>query len=237
MALGIVCLCAVSQGNELTELIASLQQLEGVNAVNVDVHIESVDAAKSKTAQHLNAVVCVDANTMRLTVAKGSLKSRLLSELSLTRAVELLNYGPCLADDLNGLTLTKKSAAQYLGEPCQKWYLEANKKKSSFGIKASRKQTMNLWVDAQGYPLKADMKTVTVAGIAFVKQTSESRREQRYQRIGDRLVLNYDDEETMVKHGKKGGYTQQLTTTVTERMEVSMQALATPSTLSVFPAK
>ena len=72
---------------------------------------------------------------------------------------------------------------------------------------------VELWIDADGYPVTASFKAQNKGRILLFKFTSESARQQRYERLGSRLVLVFDNNETDIK-SKAGAEKRTVTTTV-----------------------
>ncbi|MGD8501799.1 MAG: hypothetical protein PVJ86_14195, partial [Phycisphaerales bacterium] len=90
---------------------------------------------------------------------------------------------------------------------------KSEKKESKFGMSATSRRDVELWIDADGYPVAASFKVQNKGRILLFKFTSESARQQRYERLGGRLVLVFDNNETDAK-SKAGDEKRTVTTTV-----------------------
>lgn len=80
-------------------------------------------------------------------------------------------------------------------------------------MSSTTRKDVELWVDADGYPVAASFKTQTKANVLLLKINSESTRYQRYARRADRLVVVLDRNDTDVKT-KVGDEKRTVTTTV-----------------------
>jgi len=100
------------------------------------------------------------------------------------------------------------------GVACRHWRLKSEKKEKKFGISSTTVRDVELWIDADGYPEAGSFKTQTKGRLLLFKFSAGSTRNQRYQRLGGRLVLVLDRTETDVK-SKAGDEKRTVTTTVT----------------------
>jgi len=213
-----VCLtCAVGYGEELPDLINRLQKLDGKNPIRGIVSIEDRTPKTKETGslqiEKANVTITADANALSLTFAGHITNNRIFREFSLLRAGELVHYGPPLARELDGLKLVEILPGSHEGVPCNRWRLESEETQSKLGASSTRRRDVELWIDAEGYPLAASFKTLRKGKMLFIKMSSESVREQRYRRLGDRLILILDKNETDIKM-KSGSEKQIVTTTV-----------------------
>ena len=210
-------LCGVGYGGEVDDLVARLQKLEGKDSIRAVVHIEDrvskAEDEKSKLLEEADFIITADANTLTLSVAGKISNNRLFREFSLLRAGELVHYGPNLARELEGLKLIENKSDVYQGVSCKRWCLKSECKESKFGISSTTLRDVELWIDAEGYPVAGLFKTQTKGRLLLIKFSSESAREQRYQRLGSHLVLIYDKNETDMK-SKAGDQKRTITTTV-----------------------
>jgi len=101
----------------------------------------------------------------------------------------------------------------YQGVSCKRWRLKSERKESKFGISSKTLRDVELWIDADGYPVAGSFKAQTKGRVLLFKFNSESTREQRYQRLRGRLVLVLDRNETDVK-SKAVDQKRTITTTV-----------------------
>ena len=122
-------------------------------------------------------------------------------------------YGPSLARELAGLKLVERLPDSYEGLSCTRWRLESEEKQSKLGMSSTNRRDVQLWIDADGYPLAAVFKTQIKASFLLFKISSESARQQRYKRLGGRLILVLDKNEIDVKT-KAGDEKRTVTTTV-----------------------
>jgi len=210
-------LCGVGYGGEVDDLVARLQKLEGKDSIRAVVHIDDrvskVQDEKSKLLEKVDFVITADANTLTLTVAGKISNNRLFREFSLLRAGELVHYGPELASELDGLKLIENAPDVHQGVSCKRWRLKSELKQSKFGISSTILRDIELWIDAEGYPVAGSFKTQTKGRMLLFKFNSESARQQRYQRLGSRLVLVFDKNDTDIK-SKAGNQKRTITTTV-----------------------
>ncbi|MGD8501395.1 MAG: hypothetical protein PVJ86_12155, partial [Phycisphaerales bacterium] len=104
--------CAASYGDELPDLIARLEKLDGKDPIRGEVHIEDrTTRAREKGSKQLekaDLMITADANALTLTVTGDISNSRIFREFSLLRAGELVHYGPSLAHEMDGLKLIEK---------------------------------------------------------------------------------------------------------------------------------
>lgn len=210
-------ICGVGYGGEVADLVARLEKLDGKDSIRAMVHIgdrvSKIQDEESKLLEKEDFVITADANTLMLTVAGKISNNRLFRDFSLLRAGELAHYGPHLARELEGLKLVKNGTDVYRGVSCKRWHLKSERKESKFGISSTTLRDVELWIDAQGYPVAGSFKAQIKGRILFFKFNSESVREQRYKRLGGRLVLIFDRNETDVK-SKAGEQKRTITTTV-----------------------
>lgn len=209
--------CAASYGKELPDLVDRLQKLDGKDPIRGVVHIEDHTSGKkgkeSRQPEKADLIITADANALTLKVTGDISNNRIFREFSLLRAGELMYYGPSLARELAGLKLVEKLPDSYEGLPCTQWRLESEEKQSKLGMSSTRRRDVELWIDADGYPVAALFKTQIKASVLLFKVSSESTRQQRYKRLGGRLILALDKNETDVK-AKAGDEKRTVTTTV-----------------------
>jgi hypothetical protein len=216
--------CAAGYGEELPDLITRLQKLDGKDPIRGEVHIEDRTTSTqekgskqqekgSKQLEKADLMVTADANALTLTVTGEVSNSRIFREFSLLRAGELVHYGPSLAREMDGLKLVEKLPDSYKGLSCTRWCLKSEKKESRFGMSSTRRRDVELWIDADGYPVAASFKIQNKGRMLLFKFTSESARQQRYERLGGRLVLVFDNNETDIK-SKAGDEKRTVTTTI-----------------------
>ena len=210
-------ICSIGYGDEVADLIARLEKLDGKDSIRAMVHIDDnvskVQDEKSKLLEKVDFVITADANTLTLTVAGKISNNRLFREFSMLRAGELAQYGLNLANELDGLKLVENAPDVYRGVSCKRWRLKSQRKESKFGISSTTLRDVELWIDAEGYPVAGSFKAQTKGRLLLFKFNSESAREQRYQRMGSRLVLVFDKNETDIK-SKAGDQKRTVTTTV-----------------------
>ena len=210
-------LCGVSYGGQVDDLVAQLEKLEGKDSIRAMVHIDDrvskAQDEKSKLLEKADFVITADANTLAITVAGKISNNRLFREFSLLRARDLTHYGSQLASELDGLKIIENEPGIYRGVSCKRWRLKSERKESKFGISSTTIRDVELWIDTDGYPVTGSFKTQTKGRLLLFKFNSESAREQRYQRLGGRLVLVFDKNETDVK-SKAGQQKRTITTTV-----------------------
>jgi hypothetical protein len=210
-------ICGVSYGGEVADLVARLEKLDGKDSIRAMVHIgdrvSKIQDEESKPLEKVDFVITADANALTLTVAGKISNNRLFRGFSLLRAGELAHYGPHLARELDGLKLVENEPDVYQGVSCKRWRLKSERKESKFGISSTTLRDVELWIDAEGYPVAGSFKAQTKGRVLLFKFNSESAREQRYQRLGGRLVLIFDNNETDVK-SKAVDQKRTITTTV-----------------------
>jgi hypothetical protein len=213
-------ICGVGYGGEATNLVTRLEKLDGKDSIRAIVHIDdrasNVLDEESKPLEKMDCVITADANALTLTVADKISNNRLFRDFSLLRAGKLAHYGPYLARELDGLKLVENRPDEYQGVSCRRWRLKSERKESKFGISSTTLRDVKLWIDAEGYPIAGSFKEQTKGRMLLFKFNSESVREQRYQRLGGRLVLVFDRHETDVK-SKAGEQKRTITTTVEVR--------------------
>jgi hypothetical protein len=209
--------CSVACGEELLDLIKRLEKLNGNNSIHAVVRIEDrmpkIQDKESKLLEKADFVITADANALTLTVAGKISDTRLFREFSLLRAGELVHYGPHLARDLDGLKLVENRAGSHQGVSCRHWRLKSEQKQKQFGVSSTTVRDVALWIDANGYPLAGSFKTQTKGRMLLFKFDAGSTRNQHYQRLGTRLVLVLDKNETDVK-SRAGNQKRTVTTTV-----------------------
>lgn len=216
--------CTAGYGEELSDLITRLQKLDGKDPIRGEVHIEDRTTSTqekgakqqekgAKPLEKADLVITADANALTLKVTGDIPNSRIFREFSLRRAGELVHYGPFLAREMDELKLVEKLPDSYKGLSCTRWRLKSEKKESRFGMSSTTRRDVELRIDADGYPVTASFKTESKGRILLFKFTSESARQQRYKRLGSRLVLVFDNNETDIK-SKAGAEKRTVTTTV-----------------------
>jgi hypothetical protein len=209
--------CSVSYGDQVADLVTRLEKLDGKDSIRSMVHIgdrvSKVQDEDSKLLEEANFVVTVDANSLTLMVAGKVSNNRLFQEFSILRAGQLVQYGASLAHEMDGLKLVENEPDIYQGVSCRRWRLKSERKESKFGVSSTTLRDVKLWIDAEGYPIAGSFKTQTKGRMLLIEFNSDSAREQRYQRMGDRLVLVFDRNETDVK-SKAGEQKRTITTTV-----------------------
>ena len=207
----------VGYGGQVADLVARLEKLDGKDSIRAMVHIgdlvSKVQDEKSKPLEKADFIITADANSLTLTVAGKISNNRLFREFSMLRAGELAHYSPHLARDLDGLKLVENGPDVYQGVSCKRWRLKSQRKESKFGISSTTLRDVELWIDAEGYPVAGSFKAQTKGRLLLFKFNSETAREQRYQRLGGRLVLVFDRNETDVK-SKAGDQKRTVTTKV-----------------------
>ena len=210
-------ICGVGYGGEVAEMVTRLEKLDGKDSIRAIVHISDrvskVQDEESKPFEKADFAITADANALTLTVVGKISNNRLFRDFSMLRAGQIAQYGPYLAHELDGLKLVENGPDVYQGVPCKRWRLKSERKESKFGISSTTLRDVELWIDIEGYPVAGSFKTQTKARMLLFKFNSESSREQRYQRIGGRLVLVFDRNETDVK-SKAGDQKRTVTTTV-----------------------
>ncbi len=210
-------LCGVGHAADLPDMISRLEKLDGKNTICGAVHIEDrtsrTDDKDTKPLEKADFVITADANELTVVVAGKISDSRVFREFSVLRAGELAHYGPHLARELDGLKLIANRAGSHQGVACRHWRLKSEKKEKKFGISSTTVRDVELWIDVAGYPVAGSFKTQTNGRMLLFKFKAGSTRNQRYQRLGTRLVLVYDKNETDVD-SKAGKEKRTITTTV-----------------------
>ncbi|MBC8468450.1 MAG: hypothetical protein H8D56_03170 [Planctomycetes bacterium] len=213
-------ICGAGYGEEVADLVTRLEKLDGKDSIRAMVHVgdrvSNVLDEESKPLEETDFVIAADANELTLTFAGKISNNRLFRDFSLLRAGELAHYGPHLARELDGLELVENGPEVYRGISCRHWFLKSERKESKFGISSTTLRDVELWIDAEGYPIAGSFKAQTKGRMLLFKFNSELAREQRYQRLGGRLVLVFDRDETDVK-SKAGEQKRTITTTVEVR--------------------
>ena len=210
--------CGLVDAAELTDLLARLEKLDGKGAICGAVHIEDRTSRKDdeagKPLEKADFEIMADANTLSVTVVGEISDSRVFQEFSLLRAAELAHYAPRLARELEGLKLIENRAGSHEGVSCRHWRLKSEKKEKRFGISSTTVRDIELWIDADGYPLAGSFKNESKGRMLLFKFSAGSIRSQRYKRLGNRLVLVLDKSESDVK-SKAGAEKRTITTTLT----------------------
>jgi len=210
--------CGVGYGAGLPDLIARLEKLDGTNTICGAVHIEDrtsrTEDGDGKPLEKADFTITADANALTVAVAGKISDSRVFREFSVLRAGELAQYGPALARELDGLELIENRAGSHKGVSCRHWRLKSQEKQKKFGFSTSTVKDVELWIGADGYPLAGLFKTQTKGRMLLFKFSAGSTRNQRYQRLGTRLVLVHDKNETDVD-SRAGKEKRTITTTVT----------------------
>jgi len=210
-------ICGVGYGGQVADMVARMEKLDGKDSIRAIVHISDsvskVQDEKSKPLEKAVFVITADANSLTVTVAGKISNNRLFREFSILRAGELSQYGPNLARELDGLKLVENAPVVYRGISCNRWRLKSERKESKFGISSTTLRNVELWIDAEGYPVAGSFKTQIKGRMLLFKFNSESAREQRYKRLGGRLVLVFDKNQTDMK-SKAGEQKRTITTTV-----------------------
>jgi len=195
--------CSVGNGEELSDLIARLEKLDGKNAIYGAVHIEDLtsraDDKDTKPLEKADYMITADANALTVMVAGKISDSKVFREFSMFRAGELVQYGPHLARELDGLKLIENRAGLHQGISCRYWRLNSEEKQKKSGVSSTTVRDVELWIDADGYPVAGSFKAKTEGRMLLFKFDAGSIRSQRYQRLGNRLVLVLDRNETDVK--------------------------------------
>ena len=212
-----VFICATSYGEGLPNLIARLQKMEGNEPVQAVVHIEDrtprAGAKGTQQIENVDLIIAANTNTLTLTVIGKISNTAIFREFSLLRIGELLHYGSTLARKLAGLELVGRSPDSYEGISCIRWRLQSEEKQSKFGASTSKRQDAELWIDANGYPVAALFKIQGEGKVLFFKQSRKYTYEQRYKRLGDRLILVFDKIDETEKQGESDRI-KRITTTV-----------------------
>lgn len=209
--------CGVGYGQDVAGLIARLEKLDGKNRIRGAVHIEDrISKTANKEAKPLEKadfIIRADANALTLIVAGEISNTRVFREFSLLRAAALTHYGPHLVRELDGLKLVEKRLGVHQGISCNRWRLESEKKEKRFGVSSTTRRDVELWIDANGYPVAASFKVQVKGRMLIFKFSSESGRQQRYERLGSRLILVFDKNEIDIK-SRAGEEKRTVTTTV-----------------------
>jgi hypothetical protein len=213
----IVLICGIGYGGEVADLVTQLDKLDGKDPIRAMVHIEDqvykVLDEESKPLEQMDFIITADANAITLTIADKISNNRLFRDYSLLHAGELVHYSTHLARELDGLNLVENEPDVYQGVSCKRWRLKSELKESKFGISSTTLRDVELWIDAEGYPVAGSFKSQTKGRMLLFKFNSETARQQRYQRLGSRLVLVFDRNETDVK-SKAGQQKRTITTTL-----------------------
>lgn len=214
--------CVAGYGAELSDLTARLKELDGKSTIHAAVHIEDrtsrTEDKATKPLEKADFAITADANTLKVEVTGEISDSRVLKEFSLFRAGELAHYAPHLAEELDGLELMENRVGSYHGIACRHWRLKSEKKEKKSGVSATTVRDIELWIDADGYPLAGLFKTRSKGRLLLFGFEVGSVRTQRYQRIGARLVLALDRNETDAQ-SKAGDEKRMITTTVEVRKD------------------
>ncbi len=211
-------ICAAGQGAGPAGLIARLKQLDGGNMIRAAVHVDDrtsrTDDEDYKPLEKGDFVVTAEPNALTVAVVGEIRDSRVFREFSLLRAGDLVHYAPKLARELDGLKLTDDRPGSYQGAPCRHWYLKSVKKEAKSGVSSTTTRDVELWVGTDGYPLAGSFKTLAEGKLLrLFKFSAETARNQRYKRLGTRLVLVHDRNETDMS-SKAGKEKRTITTTV-----------------------
>jgi len=213
----IVLICGVGSGGEVADLATRLEKLDGKDPVramvHIDDHVSKVLDEKSKQLEQMDFIITADANALTLTIADKISNNRLFRDISLLLAGQLAHYSPHLARELDGLNLVENEPDVYQGVSCRRWRLKSELKESKFGISSTTLRDVELWIDAEGYPVAGSFKTQVKGRMLLFKFNSETVKEQRYQLLGGRLVVVFDRNETDMK-SKAGQQKRTITTTL-----------------------
>jgi hypothetical protein len=217
-ALAIVALIGVAgQGAEPADLIARLKKLDADNTILATVHVEDrtsrTDDEGSKPLEKGDFAITAEPNALTVAVTGKILDSRVSREFSLLRAGELAHCAVHLAKGMDGLKLIENRAGSYLGVLCRHWRLKSEEKESKFGFSSTTIKDVELWVDSDGYPIAGVFKTQAKGKMLLFKFSAESVRRQRYQRVGTRLALVLDKNQTDMS-SKAGKEKRMIITTV-----------------------
>jgi hypothetical protein len=211
--------CTSSFGEELPDLINRLQKLEVNNPLQAVVHVEvrtpgTKDKEGAQQLENVDLTITSDVNILTLSVKGDIPHTKIFGEFSLLRANELVHYGPSLVRELDGLKPVKKLPDSHKGLSCTLWRLKSEEKRSQFGMSASVQRNVELWIDAEGYPVAGSFKKQGESKVLLFRQSRESTREQRYQRLGGRLILVFDKQDDVVRQSNSKGGKRIITTTV-----------------------
>ncbi|HEC03309.1 MAG TPA: hypothetical protein ENI81_07200 [Phycisphaerales bacterium] len=207
----------VGHGAEPADLIARLKKLDAGDTIHATVHIEDrtsrTEDENSKPLEKGDFVVTAEPNALTVAVTGKIQDSRVSREFSLLRAGELAHCAPHLAKGLDGLKLIENRAGSYLGVSCRHWRLEAEEKQKRFGFSSTTVKDVELWIDSDGYPIAGVFKTQAKGKMLLFNFSAESVRRQRYQRVGTRLVMVLDKNQTDMS-SKAGKEKRTIVTTV-----------------------
>ena len=210
-------ICVAGRGAEPADLIARLKKLDGGNTIHATVHIydrtSRMDDEDYKPLEKGDFAITAEPNTLSVAVMGKILDSRVFREFSLLRAGELAHCAPLLAKELDGLKLVENRAGSYLGVLCRHWRLKSEEKEKKFGFSSTTVKDVELWIDSDGYPIAGVFKGQTKGKMLLFKFSAGSVRRQRYQRVGTRLVLVLDKNQTDVS-SKAGKEKRTIITTV-----------------------
>lgn len=210
-------LCIAGHGAEPADFIVRLNKLDADNtilaAVHIDDHTSRTDDENSKPLEKGDFAITAEPNALTVAVTGKILDSRVSREFSLLRAGELAHCAPHLAKGLDGLKLIENRAGSYLGVSCRHWRLKSEEKDSKFGFSSTTIKDVELWIDSDGYPIAGVFKTQAKGKMLLFKFSAESVRRQRYQRVGTRLVLVLDKNQTDMS-SKAGKEKRTIITTV-----------------------
>ena len=212
-------ICSSVSGEELTDLITRLQKIEANSPLRAVVHVEAYTPETehkegSRKLEKADLIIMSDPNTLTLCVKGDISNARVFGEFSLLRASELVHCGPSLARELAGLKLVKKFPDSQKGIPCTRWHLRSEEKQSQLGMSATLQRDVELWIDAEGYPIAASFKKQGEGKVLLFRQSRESTREQRYERCGGRLILVFDKQDDTIRQSESKGGKRIITTTV-----------------------
>lgn len=216
--ISICMICQAGLAAELPDLITRLEKLDGKNSVSLAVRVKDERSRKedlegAKPIEEGDFSISADARAVTVAVAGQVPDTRVFREFSLLRANTLAHYAPQLVRDLEGLKLVGNRPMTFQGVLCQHWRLRTEAEQSQFGVKATTVRDVELWLDAQGYPLQALFKTQVKGKMFLFKFNSESTRQQRFKRAGGRLILVFDENKSDTK-SKAGAEKRTVTTTV-----------------------
>ncbi|MHC4354828.1 MAG: hypothetical protein ACYS0H_19170 [Planctomycetota bacterium] len=210
-------ICVAGRGAEPADLIARLKKLDGGGTIRAAVHVvdhtSRTDDEDYKPREKGDFAITAEPNALTVAVIGKILDSRVFREFSLLRAGELAHCAPHLAKGLDGLKLIENRAGSYLGVPCRHWRLKSEEKEKRFGFSSTTVKDVELWIDSDGYPIAGVFKGQTKGKMLLFKFSAESVRRQRYQRVGTRLVLVLDKNQTDVS-SKAGKEKRTIITTV-----------------------
>jgi len=210
-------LAQLGHSAELRDLIARLEKLAPQTAVSLAVHVKdqrsrTQEDREAKPIEEGDFKITADSKAVTVSVTGKLSDTRVFEEFSVLRAGSLAHYAPHLARDLKGLKLMEKRPDTQQDIACERWHLQSEVKQSQFGIKTTTLRKVDLWLDVKGFPLRASFKTQVNGRMLLFKFSSVSTRSQRYKRIGERLVLVFDESKTDTT-SKAGTEKQTITTT------------------------